>query len=98
MFSWATLMNCRSVAEHVCDTAARPFPPRRSTTAPVAKIAKASPAAAEKRGFTALASVSPPASLHTPFGVDSEDQAAIRDAPEHADALVDPDCGRIFRP
>ena len=52
MFSWATLMNWRSVAEHVCETAARPFPPSRRTSEPVAKIATANPAAAVKRGFT----------------------------------------------
>src|SRR5689334_819607 len=56
MFSCATLMNCRSVAEHVCVTAARPFPPRRRTSDAMATSATASPAAAEKRGFTLILS------------------------------------------
>src|ERR671922_2510616 len=46
-------MNCRSVAEQVWTIAAWPLPPKRSTNEPTAKIARASPAAAEKRGFTA---------------------------------------------
>ena len=83
-------MNCRSVALQVCETAARPFPPRRSTSAPVATIARTSPAAAEKRGFTPRSSAAPAASLHHPFGVDSEDQAAIRAMAPHPDPLVDP--------
>src|SRR5919197_113327 len=51
MFSCAVLMNCRSVAEQVCTTAAWPLPPK-SRNEPATKIARASPAAAEKRGFT----------------------------------------------
>src|SRR6266511_3289928 len=68
MLSWAVPMNCRSVAEHVWMTAARPFPPTRRTSEPMTKIATASPAAAVKRGFTPLVSAAPRGMLHHPFG------------------------------
>src|SRR5205814_234152 len=68
MFSCATLMNCRSVAEHVCATAARLLPPRKRTSEAMATIATASPAAAVKRGFTVPVSAAQPPTLHTPFG------------------------------
>src|SRR5689334_13322715 len=110
MFSCATLMNCRSVAEQVCETAARPFPPRRRTSAPVANSAKASPAAAEKRGFTHLSSDGFTASLITLSGLTPrlesclsadfwlKDQAAVRAVALHADSLVDADRGGVLGP
>ena len=68
MFSWAVPRNWRSVAEHVWTTAARPFPPTRKTSDPMAKIANASPAAAVKRGFTSPLSAGRRELLHHPFG------------------------------
>src|SRR6266545_4304885 len=68
MLSWAVPMNCRSVAEHVWMTAARLFPPTKRTSAPMAKIATASPAAAVKRGFTPPVSACSRGMLHHPFG------------------------------
>src|SRR6266508_1965443 len=68
MLSWAAPMNWRSVAEHVCTTAARPLPPSRSTNDPAKKIANARPAAAVRRGFTHLLSAPLRAGLYHPFG------------------------------
>jgi hypothetical protein len=56
------------VAEHVCTTAARPWPPTKRTSDPMAKIATASPAAAVKRGFTILSSAGARVRLYHPFG------------------------------
>src|SRR6266511_3527074 len=49
-------------------TAARLFPPMKRTSAPMAKIATASPAAAVKRGFTPPVSACSRGMLHHPFG------------------------------
>src|SRR4051812_43552558 len=91
-------MNWRSVAEHVCETAARPLPPKRRTREPMATSATASPAAAVKRGFTDMLFGGWAAKkLHlSEDGL--EDQAAVRAMPLHADALVDPDGGGVFGP
>src|SRR6185503_17712473 len=95
MFSCATFMNWRSVAEQVCATAARPFPPRSRTREPMTTIAMASPAAAVKRGLTS--SSGGRHSIPLLGRARLEDQTAIRPVTLHADPFVDPDCRSILR-
>src|SRR5262245_33429977 len=71
-------MNCRSVAEQVCTTAARPLPPTSRTSEPTRKIASASPAAAVKRGFTPPLSALGPVTLHHSNGWASTRDGALR--------------------
>src|SRR6266536_4057719 len=80
-------------------TAARLFPPKKRTSEPMAKIAKASPAAAVKRGFTFPFLGAPPGEAPSPIRVGRlEDQAAVGAVALHPDRLVDADRRRVLRP